>query len=113
MKFSDRPGFRRASQAALAALLLLQGPLNAPAFAAHKRHAPHAQSVAAPVHHTLPPFIAMDVASGRVIEARDATRPWYPASVTKLMTVYVALNAVRQGRLSLDTPLVFRRARPA
>ena len=52
------------------------------------------------------PYIAMDVASGRVIAQRDATRPWYPASVTKLMTVYVALEAVRQGRLTLDTPLV-------
>ena len=31
--------------------------------------------------------------------------PWYPASVTKLMTTYVALNAVREGRLTMDTPL--------
>lgn len=90
----------------MAALILLQGPLSASSFAAQKRHAAHAQAAAVPVHHTLPPFIAMDVATGRVIEARDATRPWYPASVTKLMTVYVALNAVRQGRLTLDTPLV-------
>jgi D-alanyl-D-alanine carboxypeptidase len=90
----------------MAALVLLQGPLSASSFAAQKRHAAHAHAASVPVHHTLPPFIAMDVASGRVIEARDATRPWYPASVTKLMTVYVALNAVRQGRLTLDTPLV-------
>ena len=59
-----------------------------------------------PVHHTRTPFIAIDVPSGRVIEQRDATRTWYPASITKLMTVYVALQAVRQGRLAMDTPLV-------
>ena len=48
----------------------------------------------------------MDVASGRIIEERIASHVWYPASVTKLMTVFVALEAVRQGRLTMDTPLV-------
>ncbi len=32
-------------------------------------------------------------------------QPWYPASVTKLMTVFVALSAVRDHRIALDTPL--------
>jgi D-alanyl-D-alanine carboxypeptidase len=107
MTASNSFRFRRFQLAAVAAVLL-QGPLGATAFAAHKRPASHAhaQATAKPVHHTPPPFIATDLATGRVIEARDATRPWYPASVTKLMTVYVALNAVRQGRLTLDTPLV-------
>jgi D-alanyl-D-alanine carboxypeptidase len=36
----------------------------------------------------------------------EATAPWYPASLTKLMTVYVALDAVRNGKLTLDTPLI-------
>ncbi len=67
------------------------------------------KSVAAPVshpHHTLTPYLVMDVASGRIIEERIASHVWYPASVTKLMTVFVALEAVRQGRLTMDTPLV-------
>src|SRR3712207_2291165 len=51
------------------------------------------------------PSLVVDVDSGRVLYAERATDPWYPASVTKLMTAYVALQAVRQGRLSLDTPL--------
>ena len=33
----------------------------------------------------------------------NATYPWYPASVTKLMTMYVALKAVKEGRMQLDT----------
>ena len=37
---------------------------------------------------------------------KDSTEIWYPASLTKLMTVYVALDAVRAGRLTMDTPLV-------
>lgn len=70
----------------------------------HKK--PHQAAAAAPVVYVPPPFVSIDVASGRVIEARDAGRRWYPASVTKLMTVYVALQAVQDGRLTLDTPLV-------
>src|SRR4051794_30151693 len=31
--------------------------------------------------------------------------PWYPASVTKIMTAYVTLKAVKDGRLTLDTLL--------
>jgi D-alanyl-D-alanine carboxypeptidase len=48
----------------------------------------------------------MDAANGTVYYQEQATQPWYPASLTKLMTVYVALKAVREGRLTLETPLV-------
>jgi D-alanyl-D-alanine carboxypeptidase len=57
-----------------------------------------------PVHAT--PSVVIDVASGQILEQEQATAVWYPASVTKLMTVYVALEAVRQNRLTFDTPLV-------
>ncbi|WP_158809166.1 D-alanyl-D-alanine carboxypeptidase family protein [Beijerinckia sp. L45] len=52
------------------------------------------------------PALVMDVTTGDVLYQNQATQPWYPASLTKLMTVYVALNAVRAHRISLDTPLV-------
>ncbi len=52
------------------------------------------------------PALVVDVDSGQTLFARDATQPWYPASLTKLMTTYVALQAVRDGRLTLDTPLI-------
>jgi D-alanyl-D-alanine carboxypeptidase len=51
------------------------------------------------------PVLVIDVDSGKVLYADHATDPWYPASITKLMTTYVALSAVRDGRISLDTPL--------
>ena len=41
--------------------------------------------------------------SGKVLEAENATVPWYPASVTKLMTAYVTLKAVKDGKITLDT----------
>ena len=55
------------------------------------------------------PSLVMDVATGNVLYENEATHPWFPASVTKLMTVYVALSAVRDHQISLDTPLVVSR----
>lgn len=54
---------------------------------------------------TANPAIVIDAASGETLFQQDATRPWYPASLTKLMTVFVALKAVREGRITMDTPL--------
>src|SRR5215510_8648222 len=50
------------------------------------------------------PVIVADVDSGKVIYAQQATEPWYPASVTKLMTAYVVFKAVDTGKISFDTP---------
>jgi D-alanyl-D-alanine carboxypeptidase len=55
------------------------------------------------------PSLVMDVATGNILYENEATHPWFPASVTKLMTVYVALSAVRDHQISLDTPLVVSR----
>jgi D-alanyl-D-alanine carboxypeptidase len=52
------------------------------------------------------PALVVDASTGQVLHAEDAARPWRPASLTKLMTVYVALKAVRENRLTLDTPLI-------
>lgn len=50
-------------------------------------------------------LLLVEADTGKVLHAENATYPWYPASVTKLMTAYVVLKAVRDGRLSLDTLL--------
>ena len=51
------------------------------------------------------PTVVVDAGSGEVLYKDMATAPWFPASTTKLMTVYVALSKVREGKISLDTPL--------
>jgi D-alanyl-D-alanine carboxypeptidase len=51
------------------------------------------------------PSLVVDFDTGQALSEVDATEPWYPASLTKLVTTYVALQAVRDGRLTLDTPL--------
>lgn len=48
------------------------------------------------------PALVVDVDSGKVLYAERATDPWFPASITKLMTTYVALDMVRAGRASMD-----------
>jgi D-alanyl-D-alanine carboxypeptidase len=50
-------------------------------------------------------LLVVEAESGKVLYAQNAGYPWYPASITKLMTAYVTLRAVKEGRLALDTPL--------
>src|SRR5215470_12089109 len=50
--------------------------------------------------------ILVDVETGQVLHAENATMPWYPASITKIMTTYATLRAVKEGRITLDKLLV-------
>lgn len=47
----------------------------------------------------------MDHDTGTVLYEKNADMPLPPASMSKLMTVYMALEAVRDGRLDLDQKL--------
>lgn len=51
------------------------------------------------------PTLVVDADSGAVLYQEMATAPWFPASLTKLMTTYVALSKIREGKISPDTPL--------
>jgi D-alanyl-D-alanine carboxypeptidase len=53
--------------------------------------------------------LLIDASTGKVLHAENATYPWYPASVTKLMTAYTTLRAIREGRLSFNTLLTVSR----
>jgi D-alanyl-D-alanine carboxypeptidase len=50
-------------------------------------------------------WLVVEADTGRVLQADNATMPWYPASVTKIMTAYVTLKAVKEGRLTLEQTL--------
>ena len=78
--------------------LLCKSPLNWIIVAA-------ALAVAAPRLAHAEATLLIDADSGKVLHAENATIPWYPASVTKLMTAYVTLKAVKEGRITLDTLL--------
>lgn len=49
--------------------------------------------------------IVIDATTGQVISAIGADIPRYPASLTKLMTLDLAFQAISAGRLSLDTEI--------
>ncbi len=52
------------------------------------------------------PYVVFDAGSGEVIAENDAFHPWYPASLTKLMTAYVTFRALRTGEITLESPVV-------
>ncbi len=51
------------------------------------------------------PYAAMviDARTGEVLHARNADTRLHPASLTKMMTLYIAFEAVERGEISLDT----------
>jgi D-alanyl-D-alanine carboxypeptidase len=51
------------------------------------------------------PSLVVDLDGGRVLSQEDAFKRWYPASLTKLMTAYVAFRAVAAGEVTLDSPV--------
>ena len=55
---------------------------------------------------TAPIAYMVDVPSGRVLFARDAHRRFVPASLTKIMTSYVAFELIAEGKLKLDQRFV-------
>ncbi|MBX9926371.1 MAG: D-alanyl-D-alanine carboxypeptidase [Hyphomicrobiaceae bacterium] len=48
------------------------------------------------------PAILFDAYNGQVLYAEDADDFWYPASLTKIMTAYLAFEAIKAGKLTLD-----------
>ena len=48
-------------------------------------------------------LILVDAGSGKVLRADNATYPWHPASLTKLMTLYLTLTALHDGQVTPDT----------
>jgi D-alanyl-D-alanine carboxypeptidase len=49
--------------------------------------------------------LLIEASTGKVLHAENATYPWYPASVTKLMTLYTTLRTIKQGKLTFDSLL--------
>ena len=64
-----------------------------------------ALAVVAPRAARAEALLLVEADSGKVLQADNATVPWYPASLSKMMTAYVTLKAVKEGRISLDTLL--------
>ncbi|WP_171123196.1 MULTISPECIES: D-alanyl-D-alanine carboxypeptidase family protein [unclassified Ruegeria] len=61
----------------------------------------------APLQSLAAPYAAMviDARTGEVLHSRNADTRLHPASLTKMMTLYIAFEAVRNGEIELDTPV--------
>jgi D-alanyl-D-alanine carboxypeptidase len=57
---------------------------------------------AAPQALAAGPSLLFDPASEEVLSQDRAGEPWYPASLTKLMTAYVVFQKLKTGQLTLD-----------
>lgn len=53
--------------------------------------------------------IIIDAESGDVLSATDADSPRYPASLTKVMTLYITFNALDKGLIKFDDKLTVSR----
>ena len=62
-------------------------------------------AITIPTRASAEAMLLIEAASGKVLHAENATYPWYPASVTKVLTAYVTLTAVKERRLTLDSLL--------
>ena len=60
--------------------------------------------VVVPLSAKAAPYAAMvmDARTGKVLHSRNADTRLHPASLTKMMTLYVAFEAVERGEISLD-----------
>lgn len=62
------------------------------------------------------PSLVYDPASDTVLHAVEIDKPWFPASLTKMMTAYVVFEAVKQGKLdwAANVPISeYARGQPA
>ncbi|MFW5655964.1 MAG: D-alanyl-D-alanine carboxypeptidase family protein, partial [Roseicyclus sp.] len=57
--------------------------------------------------------MVMDARTGEVLHSRNADTRLHPASLTKMMTLYIAFEAVRLGEIDLDTPVTVSRTAAA
>jgi len=72
----------------------------------HKIEKKHARVVHGPDYK--PPYaaIVVDDKSGQVLHEVKADEPRHPASLTKIMTLYLLFEQLEAGKIKLDTPLM-------
>src|SRR3954447_2521959 len=76
----------------------------------HHRHAaaPGRATVRMPASPTDPDkdaALVVDGATGKVLYARNETAERHPASLTKMMTLYLLFDALKAGKVTMETQL--------
>lgn len=73
-----------------------------PAEARRRHHRAHSHHATAPANYAA---LIVDANSGRTLYARNEDSLRHPASVTKVMTLYMLFEQLEKGRYRLDSPL--------
>jgi D-alanyl-D-alanine carboxypeptidase len=101
LDFPTLRGRRRIAVAFLTAVAVTAAGTAADARHSHPRHvAAHSESSSAPYA-----AIVVDANSGNVLHAASPDELRHPASLTKIMTLYLLFERLEAGKLKLDTPL--------
>ena len=116
MGFSLVSRYRPHVLTGLAALSLLVAVSSAPALAAHHRH--HAagpgralsgraqmRMLASPTDPEKDAALVVDGATGKVLYARNEAVERHPASLTKMMTLYLLFDALKAGKVTMQTQM--------
>jgi D-alanyl-D-alanine carboxypeptidase len=91
-----QPAFRRLATAALVTVLaitLASLPADARRRTKHSSYSPPAAAM------------VIDAYTGKVLYAENENKPRFPASVTKVMTLYLLFEQLRKGDIKMDTEL--------
>src|ERR1700689_744846 len=86
---------------ALALVAVTSGPSDA---RSHRRHVSFHSSDTSSVEPRYADIV-VDGNSGAILHAQNPDAPRHPASLTKVMTLYLLFEQLEAGKLKLDTPL--------
>lgn len=56
------------------------------------------------------PTLLFEAQTGRVLYAEGHDDQWHPASLTKIMTAYLTFQALKAGKVTLETPITYSEA---
>jgi D-alanyl-D-alanine carboxypeptidase len=87
----------------IASLVLAAATAVAPVASTAQAQVPYLQL---PASHPKYAAVVVDAKTGEVLYAKRADSPRYPASITKVMTLYLAFEALAAGRIHLNDPVV-------
>lgn len=83
-------------------LMMATCVLGAGPASAHRRHHHASHSAAHQGYSPVSEWIMLDADTGQVLGEENADALTYPASLTKMMTLYLTFEALNQGRITLD-----------
>jgi D-alanyl-D-alanine carboxypeptidase len=91
---------------ALAAIVAMLAATSDPADARRRHKRSHARLASISSSYN-PPYaaIVVDANTGAVLHAAAPDAPRHPASLTKIMTLYLLFERMESGKISLDTPM--------